>query len=171
MSNLNEKIQTKFGIAMSSPDGYYRISSRKEGNNRKLLHRLIFEDFYGSEIPEGYVVHHKDENKQNNCILNLQLMKRAEHMSIHSKGENHHYYGISRSDELKKKLSKRIGIERNTSGYFRVCKKYSPKYSQGFTWVYNFHDENGKRVMLSSVDLDKLKERVLAKGLEWFEVN
>jgi len=36
-------------------------------------------------LPSGCVVHHKDENKLNNSIDNLQLMTRAEHMNHHRK--------------------------------------------------------------------------------------
>ena len=52
-------LHTKFGIAKVDRE-YFRISSSKEGNYQKYLHRLIFEDFYGIEVPDGFVVHHKD---------------------------------------------------------------------------------------------------------------
>ena len=70
---MNEVLHTKFGNAKINCRGYLAITSRKEGNNAKKLHRLMWEDFYG-EIPEGYVIHHKNGNKLDNCILNLQLM-------------------------------------------------------------------------------------------------
>jgi len=91
-------LHTKFGIAKIDRR-YYRISSSKEGNYQKYLHRLIFEDFYSCEVPEGFVVHHKDGNKLNNCILNLQLMREFDHLSIHHKGLKH-------SKESKMKMSK-----------------------------------------------------------------
>lgn len=50
-------------------------------------HRLIYELYYGN-IPKGYVVHHKDENKLNNNPNNLALLTLKEHTSIHQKG--HH---------------------------------------------------------------------------------
>ena len=60
----NEKIlHTKFGNAKLRKDGYYKITSVKEGNHNKYLHRLIFEEFYGVEIPKGFVVHHKNHIK------------------------------------------------------------------------------------------------------------
>ena len=65
-NKLHETLHSKYGTAKISNDGYYRISSGKEGNNRKYLHRLIFEDFYGP-IPENCHVHHKDGNKLNIC--------------------------------------------------------------------------------------------------------
>jgi hypothetical protein len=47
-----------------------------------LAHRLIWEKYYRT-IPEGYEVHHKDENKLNNDISNLELVTKSEHGKIH----------------------------------------------------------------------------------------
>lgn len=79
-------MKTKFGNVKINGVGYYMVTSTKEGNHKKLLHRLIWEDFWGCEIPKGYVIHHKDGNKLNNCILNLQLMRDKDHRSLHSTG-------------------------------------------------------------------------------------
>ena len=48
------------------------------------IHRDIWEYYFG-EIPEGYVVHHKDFNPENNSVENLQIMGRDEHMKFHNK--------------------------------------------------------------------------------------
>lgn len=39
-------MKTKYGNAKIGNMGYYVITSYKEGNHRKLLHRLIWEDFW-----------------------------------------------------------------------------------------------------------------------------
>lgn len=57
----------------------------------------------------------------------------------------------------------------NVSGIYRVRKKKNNQCAQGFIWVYTYNDENGKQKTLSSVDLDKLKKKVLDKKLEWIE--
>ena len=66
-------IKTKYGNANLNKWGYYAITSRKEGNHGKLLHRVIFEDFYNikldEEFPEGIHIHHIDEDKTNNEII------------------------------------------------------------------------------------------------------
>ncbi len=59
--------------------GYYVCS--KTG---KRLNRVIWEACNGP-IPEGLVVHHKDENKINNAISNLQLIEWGEHTSMHNR--------------------------------------------------------------------------------------
>ena len=39
----------------------------------KRLHRVVWE-YHNGEIPEGYEIHHKDENTHNNDISNLNLV-------------------------------------------------------------------------------------------------
>lgn len=85
-------IKTKFGNVRIHR-GYYTVCSYKEGNYNKSLHRLIWEDFWGTEIPDGYVIHHRNFNKLDNCILNLKLMRDEDHRSLHNTGENNPMYG------------------------------------------------------------------------------
>lgn len=99
-----QKIKTKFGNASMDSTGYYKITTQKEGNFEKYLHRLIYEEHYG-KIPDGYVVHHKNHNKLDNDPNNLELMSRAEHTVLHSKG-NKYWLGKKHTEETKQKLSK-----------------------------------------------------------------
>ena len=73
--------------------------------------------------------------------------------------------GRTHTDEVKH----RISMMNNTTGYFRVIKNIDKRCKNGFTWVYQYYKE-GKQKRISSVDLDKLKEKVLARGLEWREL-
>lgn len=59
----------------------------------------------------------------------------------------------------------------NTTGYFRVTKLKNKQCVQGFTWAYKYYDENGKQQHITCVNIDKLKEKVLSKGLDWIEYN
>lgn len=45
-----------------------------------LVHRLVFMAHRGM-IPKGLQINHKDENKENNCIENLELMTNKENCS------------------------------------------------------------------------------------------
>lgn len=248
---MTTTIETKYGTANIGPDGYYRITSYKEGNHSKKLHRLIFEDFYQIKLPSNMVIHHEDENKLNNEMWNLVPMTHEEHAIIHHKGkplsdehkekisqankgkliseesrkrmseahigispsvetrkklseaitgEKNYWYGKHHSDETKEKirqsklgtkhseetkrkmskihsgqthtLESRLEMSKNKTktGIFNVFKLPNKSCKQGFTWAYYYDDENGKRKILSSVDLNKLKEKVLKKGLDWFEL-
>ena len=59
-------------------------------NNHKkyYIHRLVYEAFIG-EIPKGYEVHHRDENKSNNNLSNLYLLSSEEHRKEHKRVLKH----------------------------------------------------------------------------------
>ena len=67
------------------------------------LHRQIWIDNFG-EIPEGYVIHHKDENTLNNSINNLECIEFRKHCSNHMLKEDRR----EKSRENGKKQSERI---------------------------------------------------------------
>lgn len=114
---MSDKIYTEFGIARKY-GGYYRISSSKEGNMNKLLHRLIYEKEHNCTIPEGYVIHHLDGDKTNNDPNNLQMMEASKHNSLHMKGENNRYYGKKLSKTTRMKMSEaRKGLKHPCATY------------------------------------------------------
>lgn len=51
---------------------------------RTLMHRDLWE-YHNGEIPDGHVIHHKDENKYNNTIDNLDMMTKSEHTIYHNR--------------------------------------------------------------------------------------
>lgn len=100
-------ISTKFGTAAINNSGHYQINSKKEGNKGKLLHRLIFEDYYNVTILPNIDVHHINGIKTDNHIKNLKLIPHGIHSSLHNRGENHPQYRVPRSEEVKKKISEK----------------------------------------------------------------
>ena len=59
-------------------------------------------------IPEGWCIHHKDRNRENNDISNLQLMTIEDHDKLHGElrtGEGHPMWGKHNSEETKQKIS------------------------------------------------------------------
>jgi len=60
--------------------GYFRCG-------RKRVHRIIWEHYNGS-IPKGFDIHHKDGNKFNNDISNLECICHKKHLSMHMKANS-----------------------------------------------------------------------------------
>lgn len=60
-----------------SHGGYQRVMI---GPNRKryMVHHLVYRVFNGDIIEEGYVIDHKDKNRANNCVENLEKVSIAE---------------------------------------------------------------------------------------------
>ena len=54
-------------------------------NHYVLMHRVVMENFLGRMLTDEEVVHHKDHNKKNNSIDNLELMTTVAHQEMHSK--------------------------------------------------------------------------------------
>lgn len=56
---------------------------RENGENQ---HRVVMERKIGRKLRKGEIVHHKDGDKKNNSIRNLQLLKnQSEHIKLHLK--------------------------------------------------------------------------------------
>ena len=63
--------------------GYY---GRTNGE-RNLLHRDVWEKHYG-KIPNSHDIHHKDHDKTNNNINNLELLRKDDHARKFATGNN-----------------------------------------------------------------------------------
>ena len=151
-------IDTKFGRASINQRGYYDIVSQKEGNFRKKLHRLIYEDFYKVCLMSWADIHHKDGNKLNNSIDNLELISHDNHTKLHHTGK-----------QIKHSLERNMTHSKTTSttGYFRVTKRKEPRMIQGYMWAYQYYDENHVRKRIARKTLEELEEVVKSKGLVW----
>ena len=88
----DKNVSWKGGRKISSR-GYVLILDREhplvEENGYILEHRMIAAEKWGIEAVRGMVVHHKDGNKQNNAIENLELMSNGDHGRHHDKTRIH----------------------------------------------------------------------------------
>lgn len=64
----------------------------KTNGKRTLLHRDVWENERGA-IPEGWDIHHKDEDKMNNSIENLECLPKSEHTRLYSPHNNQYTKG------------------------------------------------------------------------------
>ena len=78
--NYNHKTYMENGYVVRYIDGY-----NKKGNVKE--HRYIMEQYLGRKLDPNEIVHHKDGNKLNNDINNLEVMTWGEHSKLHRKKE------------------------------------------------------------------------------------
>ena len=90
------------------------------------------------------------------------MLSLAEHNSKHKTGIKQNKKNTLTWEEYLETFTKK-----NTSGYLRVYKQKNPKTSQGFTYKYQYYDDDGNRKAIERVNLEDLKKEVKARGLPW----
>jgi hypothetical protein len=82
-------LQSKNYVQRLSKDGHLRMYAAKhpfaEGRKEMQVHDMVMELHLGRRLLPHEVVHHRDENKTNNAIENLELKTHASHSSDHMK--------------------------------------------------------------------------------------
>ena len=74
------KRRHKRGGPLHTNFGYLQTHDR-DGNHCRV-HRGCWEAYHGA-IPDGHVIHHRDEDRMNNTVGNLSCMTNSEHSSWH----------------------------------------------------------------------------------------
>jgi hypothetical protein len=82
---ISETIQEFNGVKYYRCGSYFS-SQQKHVRGSRRLHRKVWEYFNG-EIPKGMHIHHKDENRANNQIENLEVLHSKTHLSNHMTAE------------------------------------------------------------------------------------
>jgi len=83
----NERKQPIGAVCIRTQKGdgqraWVKIADNGTSYDWKYRAVVVWESIYGP-VPSGYVVHHKDRNKLNDAIENLELMSRAQHLLEH----------------------------------------------------------------------------------------
>lgn len=115
----NKDLITSCGYILEYCPGHPYPHDKSTKGVRVLQHRLVvernhdkFDDIFFEEIDgfivlkRDYIVHHKDGNKQNNSIENLQILTESEHQKLHSlnkeiirDNKTGRIIGVSKSDK------------------------------------------------------------------------
>lgn len=80
-------------VLQLSNRGYFRVKLYKSNGKRawRRVHRMVAESFIGLMPTSNYTVDHKDFNKRNNCVGNLEWVTREENYRRwlkHERGED-----------------------------------------------------------------------------------
>src|SRR5699024_1052252 len=119
----------KLKIDLNSAN-YGRVTLSKQGKTERfLVHRLVYESYYG-EIKNGLQVHHIDENKLNNSINNLMLVTQREnnHLSRESLG-----YKLTRDDV--DEIRKSNMTTRQISDTYGISLRHALRIIKNERWV------------------------------------
>lgn len=141
-----------------SAEARKKISEARKGKKNYFYGKHLTEK-HKKKISEAL----KGENNPNYGKKNPELSKR----NSQNIGPNNPFYGKHHSEEIKRKMS----LSRNSTGYRRVSLVICPDCKSGKKYRYRYYNDDGNRKEISSVNLEKLKEKVLEKGLPWEKLN
>lgn len=147
----NKTYKEKIMKLEKSKDGYLRVDLYKDNNKKhKKVHRLVAKEFLKGHN-NNLCINHKDENKQNNLITNLELCNYSYNINYGTRNKKV-------SDKLSKKINQYdlngnfiktwdsiISIKRelniNPSYIFKCCNN-KIKSVNGFIFKYNNFTNN-----------------------------
>ena len=103
-------VQTILGtiIGDSVMKSYERITIN---GKQRAIHRHIMEQHLGRRLSPNELVHHKDGDRHNNILSNLQIMTRGGHMKAHCIGISSRFpiiYDIKKGDLVELYINQRL---------------------------------------------------------------
>lgn len=105
---------TKLLLKPSLVSGYYKVRLVNSGIVKDfMIHKLVYCIFNDmKEIPQGFVIDHKDGNKINNCLDNLRLVTLSENVKS--------AYYIQKTNSSCKKVEQ-LTLENSHIAFFDSC--------------------------------------------------
>ena len=100
--------------------GYNKVSIK---GNYFLVHRVVIQTFLPIENSELYDVHHKDGNKNNNNLNNLEYIKKDNHSSYHNSGVKNGRATIT------EEIAKYIKYDTKDKSYYDTVKLLKNKFN------------------------------------------
>lgn len=155
----------------------WKIIDKERAYETRLLDNslaLLKDEYEENKIKiEGRIK--KEELCIQNSIENknklLTEKKNIKQIFLQEKNENISHYieqmnqiSLSQGDVYSQKMSQAL----SSTGFYLVSIEKCPKCkTASIVYRYKYQDKDGKRKTISSIDLDKLEQRVKARGLKW----
>lgn len=132
-SFLSDKENGHIRSMVNKNGWYFTINLYNKGDRKHSrtlrIHRLVYEAFVG-EVPKGFHIHHKDGNKQNNRLDNLELL----HPSDHASESASHTNSINKLVEYNTQIKPKRIQQLTMSGVF-LAEYANATVAQEFTGV------------------------------------
>ena len=124
---IYSKKTKKFLKPGTTKNGYNYVVLCKKGITKNMfVHRLVWSAFKGA-IPKNLQINHKDENKQNNNLSNLELVTPKENTNFGT-----------RNQRIAESLKKEITLfNENESLYFKSLKEASNQLCINYSTLAN----------------------------------
>ena len=142
--NYNRTKKEKILKPRSNKDGYLNVNLYKEGRMKTcLVHRLVAKAFIPNPDNKSQV-NHRDEDKTNNCVDNLEWMTRRENINYGTRNERSGksqsmpIYGINVKTNERIEFPSTMEAQRNGFNHGNIvdCLKGRRKSHKGYKWYY-----------------------------------
>lgn len=132
---------------------YSKVSGRKVSPHVK-----VWEDFMGVEVPfdengRRCHIHHLDENKKNNDILNLVCITAAEHIRFHA--SHRHLQSKLKMKSCKSGLKLLEQHKKRISEGMKKYREMNPKHKEGEVWT----NKNGSSYIMKDGKIIYIKKQ------------
>ncbi len=164
--NKNNKLQffnAKNKSINDNGNGYKTVNLWINNKGKTFyIHRLVFEAFIGT-IPKQLEINHIDGNKENNNLINLELVTRAENIQhAYKNGLNNGGFGTI--NKRSKTGYSNISIKNSSNKkYFCVCIRHDKKRYERLFHNLNDAIEYHNSIMIQIGRLDLLHKELKAK--------
>ena len=128
-------IHWKGGRSIDKESGYVKINL---GNNRYIYeHRLVMEKYLKRKLKSDEIIHHRNENPQDNRLGNLEIRANGEHLTYHrAKGIKRVYQILN--NKIIKMFDSQNQVQRETGisqGDISLVINGKRKNAGGYKWA------------------------------------